>query len=94
MANHASAVKAARQSVKHRESNIIVRSRFKTAIKKLRAATVAKYDSKTAAKTVLDPMMNDVQRLLMKAAAKNIIKKETASRQVSRLNIAIHKALA
>ncbi len=93
MANHASAVKAARQSLKHRDHNLAVRSRFKTAVKKLRTAVTAKYDSKDVAKKSLEPLLNEVQQLLMKAASKKIIKKETASRQVSRLSTAVHKAL-
>ena len=92
MATHASAEKAARQSVKRAARNQQVRSQFKTAVKKFRAAVAAKYDSKDAAKKVLAPLLDSVQRVLTKAASKNVIRRETASRQVSRLSTAMHKA--
>jgi small subunit ribosomal protein S20 len=94
MATHASAEKAARQAVRHHDRNNTTTSQFKTSIKKLRTAMVAKYESKAAAKTALLPLLNKTQQLLMRAASKNVIKKNTASRQVSRLSAAVHRVTA
>lgn len=94
MATHKSAEKAARQAIKHRERNTAVRSEFKTTIKQLRAAlsTLGSKSANAEEARKLTPLLNKAQSLLMKAAKRNIIKKETASRQVSRLSIAVHKA--
>ena len=95
MANrHKSAVKAARQSVKRNERNTQARARTKTVLKKLRVALAAPVKDKEAARTTLTPLLNEVQKTLMKAASKNLIKAKTASRSVSRLSSAVHKALA
>jgi small subunit ribosomal protein S20 len=94
MATHASAEKAARQAIRHRERNINTTSQFKTAVKKLRVAMAAKYESKAAAKTTLQPMLNKTQQLLMRAASKKVIKRNTASRQVSRLSAAVNRVTA
>ena len=91
MATHKSAEKAARQAIKHRERNQAVRSEFKTTIKQLRAALSTKITNAEEAQK-LTPLLNKAQSLLMKAAKRNIIKKETASRQVSRLSSAVYKA--
>lgn len=91
MATHASAEKAARQARKRTEKNRAARSEFKTATRKLREALTAKYENKDSALKKLQPLLNDAQGLLMRAASSNLIKKNTASRQVSRLSTAIHK---
>lgn len=91
MATHKSAEKAARQALKHRERNTAVRSEFKTAIKQLRVALTTKVSNAEDARK-LTPLLNKAQSLLMKAAKRNIIKKETASRQVARLSTAVYKA--
>ena len=70
MARHASALKAARQALKHREANRQTRGKVKSVVKQLRDA------------------------LTQKAASKNVIKKETASRQIARLSAAVHRVTA
>ncbi len=92
MERHASALKAARQAIKHRERNRQMRSQFKTLVKSLRTALEEK--SKAEAKKNLPPLLNQVQRVLMKAASKNLIKKKTASRYISRLSAAVSRATA
>ncbi len=86
MARHQSAVKAARQAVRRTVRNQAGISKMKTVIKKIRAAIAEKGDKKTLAS-----LLSEAQRTLMKAASKNLIKRETASRQVSRLSLAISK---
>lgn len=91
MATHKSAEKASRQADRRRVRNQAVRTEVKTAIKKLRTALSAKGVNAETVKTQLLPQFNQVQSVLMKAAKRKIIKKETASRQVSRLSLALHK---
>ena len=93
MATHASAEKAARQATKRQNRNLQVVSRCKTSIKKLRTAIVAKYGTKDEALKALGPLLSNVQKTLMKAASKRIMKPKTASRHISRLSSAVHKVL-
>lgn len=94
MATHKSAEKAARQAVKRRARNTAVRSEFRTAIKQLRTALTGKVANAEEARTKLIPLLNRTQSLLMRAAKRNIIQKGNASRQISRLSAAVHKAVA
>jgi len=87
MATHASAEKAARQAEKRKERNDAAEAKIRTAMKNLRAAIAKKEKN-------LPAMMSEVESTLMKAVSKNLIKRGTASRYVSRLNSAIHKAQA
>lgn len=89
MANHASATKAARQSLKRRARNQAGRAKVRTYIKNLRTAA-----SEKKGKEVLLPLLNEAQRLLMKAASKNLIRKGTASRQVARLSQLVNRTIA
>lgn len=91
MATHASAEKAARQSAKRAEKNRKIRSQFRTIIKKARATLATKHASKDAAVKALQPIVNEVQSVLMRAANKGIIKKATASRKIARLSHHVSK---
>ena len=87
MANIKSAIKRAEQSVARRAHNMTLRSKMRTAIKKVRAAaaTGVKTEATAAFKAavpVIDSMVN-----------KGIVHKNTASRHKSRLS-ALVKALA
>lgn len=93
MATHASADKAARQSLKRRDRNQQELSKLRTKIKKFRTALATKVKDKAEGQKAWAGMLDDVQRTLMKAANKNVIKMKTASRNVSRLSAAMHKAL-
>ena len=93
MATHASAEKAARQAVKKTARNRANRATFRTEIKRLAEGLSAKIDNKEEARKKLSTQLSQIQRLLTKAASKKIIKRETASRKISRLSQAIERAL-
>lgn len=88
MANHKSAEKRIRQTIKRTERNRYYRTRIKNIIKAVRESIVTK-----------DPQESDIQKAqealkvankeLHKFVSKGIIKKNTASRKVSRLNAAV-----
>ena len=79
MANHKSAEKRHRQSIKKNERNKSARTAIRTAVKKARVAIAAK-----------DPQAVELARaaekMLAKASAKGIVNKKAASRQTSRIN--------
>jgi len=83
MANTAQARKRARQAVKQNAHNSSLRSRLRTAIKSVRKA-VSAGDKDAAAKVFLA-----AQSTIDQIADKNIIHKNTASRQKSRLSAAV-----
>lgn len=78
MANHKSAEKRARQTIKRNEINRSNRGRVRTQIKKLRTA-IAGQDNATS--ELLGPTIS----LIDKAVNKGIIHKNTAARYKSRL---------
>ena len=80
MATHASALKAHRQSVVHRERNRRFRSQLRTTLKQVRTAIGNK--DKTAAEKQLNAAISLIDRM----AGKGIIHRNTASRYKSRLN--------
>ena len=79
MARHASALKAHRQSLKHREHNRQFRSRLRSALKAVRTAIDGK--DAAAAKTALQETVSLIDRM----ASKRIIHKNAAARYKSRL---------
>ncbi len=85
MANHKSAEKAHRQSVKRNLRNNATRSAIRSAVKEVRVA-VAKGDAKSAQAALVT-----AQSKLAKGAQKNVIKKNNAARVTSRLNASIKK---
>lgn len=91
MARHQSAVKAARQAVKRAARNQAALAEVRTAVKKLRGAITEAATGKGDKKAVL-PLLSQVQRTLMKAASKNLMKKGTVSRYIARLSTAAHGA--
>ena len=80
MAIHPSAIKRHRQSLKKRARNIETKSKLRTLIKKARQAIEAnnRDDSQT--------QIRAVNKALGKAVSKGIIKRNTASRWLSRLS--------
>ncbi|AFY01157.1 30S ribosomal protein S20 [Bdellovibrio bacteriovorus] len=80
MANHKSAAKRARQSIRKTAVNNARKSTVKTAEKKLVKAIEAK-DLKA-----LPELLKNFSSQVMKAAKTGVIKKETASRKISRLS--------
>lgn len=89
---HKSAMKAARQALKHQARNRAALSQVKTAVKNLRTALGEKTASKADLKKKVEPLLVVAQKTLMTAARKQIIKPETASRKISRLSRAVHVA--
>lgn len=88
MANIKSAEKKARQAIVRRDRNTKTMSAVRTAEKKVRTAAEGKDKTKaTEALKVYSSLAN-------KAAKKNILKKETVSRKVSRLSLLIGKIQA
>jgi small subunit ribosomal protein S20 len=88
LANHKSALKRIRQNNVRRLRNRIVRSRVRTYAKSLHEA-IASGDAETA-KSSLKQATSEY----FKAVSKGVVKKETASRSVSRLARAVNKMQA
>lgn len=84
MAQHKSAKKRARQSLKRRARNRHLSSGLKTAVKAVRTASG---DDATAA-------LRSAEREIRKAASKGLLSKKQASRRVSRLAKAVNRASA
>ncbi len=85
MANHRSAEKRNRQSIRHRERNKHRRSMVRNAVKKARQAVEAR--GQDAGERV-----HEAERLLRRAASRGVLHKRTASRTVSRLRLALARA--
>jgi small subunit ribosomal protein S20 len=83
LANHKSAAKRARQTVKKTAVNNARKSTVKTAEKALEKAMAAK-DTKA-----LPELLKKFSSQVMKAAKSGVIKKETASRKISRVSTRI-----
>ncbi len=83
MANTKSAEKAARQAEKHREHNVTLRSRMRTAIRKVNDA-VAKGDKKEA-----DTSYRAAVPLIDTLVNKKIIHRNQADRHKSRLALRV-----
>lgn len=79
MASHASALKAYRQSLKHREHNRQLRSRLRSALKSIRAAI----DGNDLAGA--QQALKDTVSLIDRMASKGIIHRNAAGRYKSRL---------
>jgi small subunit ribosomal protein S20 len=86
VATHASALKAHRQSLVHRERNRKYRSQLRSTLKEIRSVIEAK--DKAAAKKQFDQAMSLIDRM----AGKGIIHRNTASRYKSRLNARLAKS--
>ncbi len=88
MASHASALKAHRQSIKHREHNREFRSRLRTALKSIRTALDAK-DAEAA-----KGQFRSTVSLIDKMAQKGIIHANAAARYKSRIQARLTKISA
>ena len=78
MAQHKSAEKRNRQNIKRKARNNTIRARMRTAIKAARAAISSSAENKDA---LVTKALSEINR----AASKNVLKRATASRYVSRL---------
>lgn len=77
---HTSALKEARKNLKRRAANKIIKSRIKTAVKKVDAAVTEKNAAKAG------EFLRIAAGLLDKAAKKKIIHRKTVSRKISHLS--------
>jgi len=82
MANIKSSEKKNRQRIKREARNASQKSAMRTAVKKLRAAIAAK-DSKQT-----DALLKEATKLIARLGGRGVIKRRTASREVSRLTVA------
>ena len=80
MAVHPSVIKRHRQSLKRRARNVETKSKLRTLIKKARQAIDAKNSENASLQ------LRAVDKALGKAVSKGIIKRNTASRWLSRLS--------
>lgn len=85
MANVKSAKKRILVERRNAERNKAIRSRVKTAIKKVNAAIAA--GDKAAASSALTSAISEIS----KAASKGVYHHKTASRKISRMTIAVNK---
>jgi small subunit ribosomal protein S20 len=86
MANHASAKKRIRQTIKKEHINTVRRSKLRGAIRKLMDALKLKDKDATKAAFVT------AESQIMKGVSRGVIRKQTASRKVSRLSAMCKKA--
>jgi len=82
LANHKSALKRHRQSLKARERNRMMKTRVKNAVKAVRMAIEANDSEATAT------ALKNATSLLDKAASKKVLHWKTAARKISRLSVA------
>jgi small subunit ribosomal protein S20 len=86
VATHASALKAHRQSLVHRERNRKFRSQLRTVLKQIRSVIDAK--DQAAVKKQLNAAISVIDKM----AAKGVIHRNTASRYKSRLSTRVAKS--
>ncbi|WP_272699881.1 30S ribosomal protein S20 [Desulfovibrio sp. Fe33] len=85
MANHKSALKRHRQSLKRRARNRISKTRIKNTVKAVRLAI----EEKDSAKAM--EALKEASSVLDRAARKNVIHSRQAQRRISRLQAAINQ---
>ena len=88
MANHKSEIKRATQNEARRLRNKAVKTRIKNVVKDVRQAL----ESKTTED--ISKILDGAKSAIQKAAKKGVIKKNTASRKISRLAKQLNKAKA
>lgn len=85
MNKHPSAQKRHRQSIKRQARNTAIRSRVRTTVRKLRES-IAAGNAAEATERLLN-----ATRVISKAATKGVFHRNTASRKISRLTLAVRK---
>lgn len=88
MANHKSSEKRNRQTITRTARNVARTSRIKSFLRKVEDAIA------TGNKNVASDALKAAQPELMKGVSKGVLKKETASRKMSRLSARIKKLAA
>ncbi|MEZ4742385.1 MAG: 30S ribosomal protein S20 [Bdellovibrionota bacterium] len=93
MANHKSAKKRARQTIKKNAVNHSYITSVRTAVKSFRSAVTELAASSEKDIKKVQPFFAAAQSKLMKAASKGLLKKNTAARTVRRMDLFLKKAL-
>ena len=88
MAHHQSTIKRIRQTAKRTERNRYYRTRFKNIVKAVTVAAEA--NDKAAAQEAFKVANKQIHKMV----TKGFIKKSTAARKVSRLNLMVNKIAA
>jgi small subunit ribosomal protein S20 len=88
MANHKSAIKRHRQSLKRRDRNRTQRAAVRNAIKETRVAAEA------GEKTKALELLKSAEKLISTTSGRGLYHPRNASRKVSRLAVYVNKALA
>jgi small subunit ribosomal protein S20 len=86
MANHKSAIKRHRQSLKRRDANRSAKAAVRTAIKKAEAA------AKSGSKAEAQALARTAESMMAKASKKGLFHKATLARKVSRMQTGANKA--
>jgi small subunit ribosomal protein S20 len=86
MANHKSAIKRHRQSLKRRDNNRSAKAAVRTALKS--AAAAAQSGDKAEAQN----LARAAESLMSKASKKGLFHKATLARKISRLQASVNKA--
>jgi small subunit ribosomal protein S20 len=84
MAQHRSAEKRYRQSLKRREQNKAWKTRVRKAVRRVQASAVA-------GKEDVVQQFRETERLLRKAGSKGVFHARTVSRTISRLHRIVHR---
>ena len=84
MANHKSAMKRHRQSLKRNARNRVLKTRIKNTLKSVRQAVEDKDQEKALA------ALTEATSVLDRAASKKVIHKRNASRRIARLQRAVN----
>ncbi|OIQ48868.1 30S ribosomal protein S20 [Pseudodesulfovibrio hydrargyri] len=85
MANHKSALKRHRQSLKRRARNRVSKTRIKNTVKAVRVAIEEKDTNKA------QEALKEASSVLDRAARKNVIHARQAQRRIARLQAAVNK---
>ncbi|MGE4422774.1 MAG: 30S ribosomal protein S20 [Pseudodesulfovibrio sp.] len=85
MANHKSALKRHRQSLKRRARNRVSKTRIKNTVKAVRVAIEEKDTNKAM------EALKEASSVLDRAARKNVIHSRQAQRRIARLQAAVNK---
>ena len=88
LANHASALKRHRQSLKRRARNRAVKTRIKNVVKNVTPTAIEEKDADKARIA-----LKEASSVLDSAATKKVIHWRKAARKISRLNQAVNKAV-
>ena len=85
MANHASALKRARQNQTRRKRNIVYKTKIKSIVKDVRTAVTEKASAEAAV------TLKKAVSMLHKSAGKGVIHRKKADRKISRLSRQVHQ---